>query len=118
MLKRVACGLLAVLAVIALAACATEPIITEDNIVGVWQSAADAMNRYGIYSFNADGTGTYAIVQDGETFDSGSTFTYKVGEDLITLTTDGETTYYEVEFDGVTLTISRQGTVVELKKSK
>ena len=118
MARSITCTLLALLAVLSLVGCTTEPIITEDNIVGVWQSAADAMNRYGIYSFNADGTGTYAIVQDGETFDSDTTFTYTVGEDIITLTTDGETTYYSVDFDGVTLTISRQGTVVELRKSK
>ncbi|MBE6678231.1 MAG: hypothetical protein E7597_05500 [Ruminococcaceae bacterium] len=116
-MKRIAAGLLALAFCLGFIACNSRLIITKDVLTGTWVTPVESqnLNRYNEYTFNEDGTGSYRIYQDGEASER-LDFSYKLEDDVLTFSKDGEDTVYNTEYDGTTLKLMRNEEEISLTK--
>ncbi len=103
-IKRISLVILAALLCIAVTAC--DPYGDYPTlIVGTWDNT-DVPARTERYTFNADGSGSYAIIQGGKEVIKVE-FEYSLEENRLTqLTADG-TAEHSVKIDGNTLTLTQ-----------
>ncbi len=118
-MKKCVAALLALAFCVGFIACNSKLIITKDELTGVWVTPVESqnLNRYNEYTFNGDGTGSYRIYQDGEATER-QNFSYKLEDDVLTLTKSGEETVYNTEYDGTTLKLMRSEEEISLTKEK
>lgn len=118
-MKRFIATLLAIAFCLGFWACNSKLIITEKTIVGVWLTPVESqnLNRYTEYTFNEDGSGSYRIYQDGEASER-QDFSYKLEDGVLTLTSKGEDTTINTEYDGKTLTLKRNDESLSLTREK
>ncbi len=95
----------ALLCIVVLSLCACEDYSTyKEDIVGIWKTTADT-ERYELFVFNADGTGSYTVVV-GEKDDLCFDFTYTLEKNTLIRQTAGGEVRHTVHIEGGTLTLT------------
>lgn len=96
-------------------ACTEDYTAYKQEIVGTWRTVDDE-SRYELLFFADDGTGYYSVIvgeKDGLNFD----FTYRLEENVLIRTADGEEVRHTVRIDGDTLTLTAGKDKVVFKKA-
>ena len=118
-MKKIIAALLAIAFCMGFWACNSKLIITEETIVGAWVTPVESqnLNRYSEYTFDENGNGNYRIFQDGEASER-QDFRYKLEDGILTLTINGEDITISTEYDGKTLTLTRNDESTSLTKAE
>ncbi len=85
------------------------------KIVGTWENS-EVPSRTELYTFDEDGNGVYAILQDGNEVLSVD-FTYSIKENKLIQVADGDETTLIISFDGGDLVIKQGKSSQRFKKS-
>ena len=120
MVKRLALCALALALAVGFCACVA-PVVTEEELHGVWRTEDDGTGSYREYTFAEDGTCSYVVYQAGESYE-GKEFKYTLDGSLLTFVdNEGVSTAFTTVFDGKVLILSEDSetdAVVEHKLTK